>query len=100
MRGIVDPVGRVGSQLEMQAHLITGSRSVLHNIENAIETAKYQPLGEEVDVLATGARPAHAGRNATRASCSSTSAALATNWAVFRKGAMWPTAWCPWAATT
>ncbi len=42
VRGIVDPIGRMGSQLEMQAHLITGSRSVLHNLENAIETAQVQ----------------------------------------------------------
>ncbi|MBU2500567.1 MAG: cell division protein FtsA [bacterium] len=55
VRGIVDPVGRVGSQLEMHAHLITGSRTVLHNIENAVETSGYQPLGEEVDVLAAAA---------------------------------------------
>ncbi len=52
VRGIVDPLGRVASQLEMHAHLITGSRSVLQNIENAVEIAKYKPLGEDVDVLA------------------------------------------------
>ena len=51
VRGVVDPLGRVGSQLEMQAHLITGSRSVLHNIENAIATAKYKALGEEMRVF-------------------------------------------------
>lgn len=54
VRGIVDPLGRVGSHLEMHAHLITGSRSVLHNLENAVQNAKYKPLGEEVDVLAAG----------------------------------------------
>ena len=54
VRGIVDPRGRVGSQLEIQAHLITGSRNVLHNVENAIETAKFTPLGQAVDILATG----------------------------------------------
>ncbi len=52
VRGIVDPLGRVGSLLEMHAHLITGSRSVLGNIENAVDNAGYKPLGDEVDVLA------------------------------------------------
>jgi len=28
VRGVIDPEGRVGSQLEMQAHLITGSRKI------------------------------------------------------------------------
>ncbi len=54
VRGIIDPINRVGSHLEMQAHLITGSRSVLHNLENAITAAGFQPLSEEVDVLAAG----------------------------------------------
>ncbi|MEN8006927.1 MAG: cell division protein FtsA [Candidatus Krumholzibacteriota bacterium] len=87
VRGIVDPVGRMGSQLEMQAHLITGSRSVLHNVENAIETAKYKPLGEEVDVLATGRsllRPVDLEQGVILVDVGG----LATNWAVYRKGAI------------
>ena len=85
VRGIVDPLGRMGSQLEMQAHLITGSRSVLHNLENAIETAKYQPLGEEVDILATGRsllRPADLEQGVILIDVGG----LATSWAVYRKG--------------
>ena len=87
VRGIVDPLGRMGSQLEMQAHLITGSRSVLHNVENAIETAKYKPLGEEVDILATGRallRPADLEQGVMLIDCGG----LATSWAVYRKGAI------------
>ena len=87
VRGIVDPLGRMGSQLEMQAHLITGSRSVLHNLENAIETAKYKPLGEEVDILATGRsllRPADLEQGVILIDVGG----LATSWAVFRKGAI------------
>jgi len=87
VRGIVDPVGRVGSQLEMQAHLITGSRSVLHNLENAIETAKYKPLGEEVDILAAGRallRPGELEQGVILIDVGG----LATNWAVYRKGAI------------
>ena len=94
VRGIVDPVGRVGSQLEMQAHLITGSRSVLHNIENAIETAKYRPLAEEVDVLAAGEALV------TRAEREEGAMLVdvgghATGWAVFRKGAVVATGQVP-----
>jgi cell division protein FtsA len=87
VRGVVDPVGRMGSQLQMQAHLITGSRSVLHNLENAIETAKYKPLGEEVDILATGTallRPGDLEQGVILVDVGG----LATNWAVYRKGAI------------
>jgi cell division protein FtsA len=87
VRGIVDPVGRVGSQLEMRAHLVTGSRSVLHNLQNAIETAKYRPLGEEVDVLAAGTalltdEEREAGVFLVDMG------GHATNWAVHRQGAV------------
>ncbi|MFH1842885.1 MAG: cell division protein FtsA [bacterium] len=51
IRGIVDPQGRIGSQLEVEAHLITGSRSVVHNIEQAINMAGYEVAGRAVDVL-------------------------------------------------
>ena len=52
VRGIVNPLGRIGSQLEVEAHLITGSRSVVRNIEHAINTAGYEVAGRAVDVLA------------------------------------------------
>jgi len=87
VRGIVDPLGRMGSQLEMQAHLITGSRSVLHNLENAIETAKYKPLGEEVDILAAGTallRVADLEKGVILVDVGG----LVTNWAVYRKGSI------------
>ena len=87
VRGVVDPVGRLGSQLEMQAHLITGSRSVLHNLENAIETAKYKPLGEEVDVLATS-RALLTEADMDQGVMLIDMGGQATNWAVFRKGAI------------
>ena len=87
VRGITAPTGRVGSQLEIQAHLITGSRSVLNNIENTIETAKFKPLGEEVDVLA-------ASRSLLKQDELDQGVMLidiggsATSWAVFRRGAI------------
>ena len=87
VRGIVDPVGRVGSQLEMQAHLVTGSRSVLHNLQNAIETAKYQPLGEEVDVLAAG-ESLLTGDEREAGVILVDMGGRVTNWAVYRHGAV------------
>jgi len=50
--GVLEPCGRVGSRLEVHAHLITGSSSVIGNIENAVEKAGYEPAGHAVDVLA------------------------------------------------
>ncbi len=50
--GIQDPRGRQGSRLEVKAHLITGSSSVISNIENAVDKAGYQAAGYAVDVLA------------------------------------------------
>ena len=50
--GIHDPCGREGSRLEVKAHLITGSCSVIRNVENAIEKAGFTPAGHAVDVLA------------------------------------------------
>jgi len=94
VRGVVDPMGRVGSQLEMQAHLITGSRSVLHNIENAIETAKYKPLGEEVDVLAT-AESLLSAEDRDKGVILVDIGGLTTNWAVYRKGAIMATGLVP-----
>lgn len=53
--GILDPRGRAGSRLEVQAHLITGASSVIRNNENAIEKAGSTPAGHAVDVLAAAA---------------------------------------------
>jgi cell division protein FtsA len=87
VRGITAPTGRVGSQLEIQAHLITGSRSVLNNIENAIETAKYKPLGEEVDVLAAS-RALLTQEERDQGVMLVDIGGTATSWAVFRRGAI------------
>ncbi len=50
--GIVDPVGRLGSQLEVEAHLITGSGTVQQNVEEAFSRIKREPVGWCVDILA------------------------------------------------
>lgn len=53
IEGIVDPVGRLGSQLEVDAHLITGSSTVLQNVEEVFGRIKREPVGWCVDVLAS-----------------------------------------------
>jgi len=50
--GIVDPLDRQGSVLEVNAYLITGSRSVQGSIEKTIERAGYHAAGWRIDVLA------------------------------------------------
>ena len=87
VRGIIAPLGRVGSQLEIQAHLITGSRSVLNNIENTIETAKFKPLGEEVDVLAAS-RALLVQEDLDQGVMLIDIGGTTTSWAVFRRGAI------------
>ncbi|MCP4293213.1 MAG: cell division protein FtsA [bacterium] len=95
VRGIVDPLGRVGSLLEIQAHLVMGSRSVLNNIENAVETAKYKPLGEEVDVMAAGMALLEPQEKTQGAMLIDIGGDL-TNWAVYRKGTILANGSIPW----
>ncbi len=83
--GITSPLGRVGSLLEIQAHLITGSGSVLKNMEMAIKKAKFKPLGEEVDVLAVG-RALLAQEELDKGVLLIDVGGHSTSWAVYRKG--------------
>jgi cell division protein FtsA len=86
-RGLTSPLGRVGNMLEVNAHLITGSGSVLKNIDRAIGKAKYRSLGEEVDVLAVG-RALLTQEEMDKGVMLIDVGGHATNWAVFRKGAI------------
>lgn len=95
VRGIVDPLGRVASQLEMHAHLVTGSRSVLANIEHAIDNAGYKPVGEEVDILAAARAlltPAERGRGVMLVDVGG----QLTNWVVYADGALLATGSVPY----
>lgn len=53
--GVVDPVGRAGSHLEADVHIVTGSSTVLQNIESAIGKLNREAVGWCVDVLASSA---------------------------------------------
>ena len=50
---ISNPCDRKGSHLEVEAHLITGSRSIIGNIENTISKAGYEAVGWCIDILAS-----------------------------------------------
>lgn len=95
VRGITDPITRVGSHLEMQAHLITGSRSVLHNLENAIEAAGFQPLSDEIDVLAAGTALLSR-QEKTKGVMLIDIGGLTTQWAVYDKGSVVANGSVPW----
>jgi cell division protein FtsA len=95
VRGIVDPIGRIGSLLEIQAHLITGSRSVLSNIRNAVDMAKYKFLGEEVDVMAAGMALLESREKEQGAMLIDVGGKI-TNWAVYRKGTILANGSIPW----
>jgi cell division protein FtsA len=98
VRGIVDPRGRIGSQLEVEAHLITGSRSVVRNVEHAIETAGYSVAGRAVDVLAAAAAllsPAEQEAGVLLVDMGGQS----TQWVVFRHGRIAGQGQIPWGGT-
>jgi len=98
VKGIVDPLGRVGSLLEIQAHLITGSRSVLSNIGNAVVTAKYKPLGEEVDVMAAAMALLENTEKQQGVMLIDIGGEI-TNWVVYRKGAIVANGSIPWGGS-
>jgi len=57
-RGIVDPLGMVGSVIEVDAHLVAGRRTALRNIRNCAEQASLQvsdivlqPIASSLSVL-------------------------------------------------
>ncbi len=92
---IVDPRGRTGSQLEVQAHLITGSRSVVRNVEQAIDAAGYTAAGHAVDVLAAAAcLVSEAEKDAGVLLVDI--GGLATHWAMLRAGRLVGVGSVPW----
>jgi len=95
VRGITDPLGRVGSLLEVTAHLVTGSRSVLSNIQNTIVEAKFKGLGEEVDILAAGMALLQEQEKQQGVMLIDVGGEM-TSWAVFRKGGILANGSLPW----
>ncbi len=53
-RGIVDPLGMVGSVLEVDAHLVSGRRAALRNIRNCAEQAGLQVSEIVLQPIASG----------------------------------------------
>lgn len=59
--GIRDPRGMIGVRLELYAHLITGPKTIIHNIRRAIEKAGLQIAEFVIQPLATSQVALNAG---------------------------------------
>lgn len=95
VRGIVDPRGRLGSQLEVEAHLVTASGTVVRNVEHAIKTAGYEVAGRAVDSLATAEallQPQEREEGVLLVDVGG----RATQWALFRGGRLAGNGAVPW----
>ncbi len=95
VRGIVDPRGRLGSQLEVEAHLVTGSGSVVRNLERAVGMAGYAVAGRAVDVLATAEALLARGEREEGALLVDIGGRI-TQWALFRGGRPVGSGAVPW----
>lgn len=95
VRGIVNPLGRIGSQLEVEAHLTTASRSVVRNIERAIEMAGYEVAGRAVDILAA-ATALLSVREQKDGVMLLDVGGSGTSWALFRNNRLIGTGMVPW----
>ena len=93
--GVLDPVGRPGHRLEVDALLITGSRSVQHNIEHTIDKAGFQAAGWAIDILAAAdalLSPAEREAGVVLVDVGG----LQTGWAVLRQGRLQACGSLPW----
>ncbi len=95
VRGIVDPRGRIGSQLEVEVHLVTGSRSVLRNVERAVQMASYEVAGWDIDVLAAASALLTDGERREGVLLIDVGGRV-TNWALFREGRIAGNGMVPW----
>jgi cell division protein FtsA len=55
LEGITDPRGMIGVRLEVDAHIITGSRTVIHNLVRCVQRADLEIAGLVLLPLAAGA---------------------------------------------
>jgi len=83
--GIIDPVGRLGSHLEVEAHLITGSGTVQQNLEEAFGRIKLEPAGWCVDILAA-ASVLLSDQEKEQGAVLVDMGGAATQWVLFRNG--------------
>jgi cell division protein FtsA len=95
VRGIVNPLGRIGTQLEVEAHLTTASRTVVRNIERAIEMAGYEVAGRAVDILAAATALLTATEQKDGVMLVDVGG-RSTSWALFRSNRLVGTGMVPW----
>ncbi len=93
--GIVDPLDRQGSMLEVDAYLITGSRSVQNSIENTIDRSGYQAVGWRIDVLAAAQALLTPQEQEEGVVLIDVGGAM-TQWVVFRSGRIAGSGMVPW----
>ncbi len=93
--GIIDPLDRQGSMLEVNAYLITGSRSVQSSIENTVERAGYHAAGWRIDVLAAAQALLTAEEQRDGVALIDVGGHM-TQWAVFRSGRIAGSGMVPW----
>lgn len=93
--GIVDPLDRQGSMLEVNAYLITGSRSVQNSIENTIDRSGYQAVGWRIDVLATAQALLSSEEQNDGVVLIDVGGSM-TQWVVFRSGRIAGSGMVPW----
>lgn len=93
--GIVDPLERPGSMLEVNAYLITGSRGVQKSIESAIERAGYHAAGWRIDVLAA-ARALLSAEEQREGVVLIDVGGFMTQWVIYRSGRIAGSGLVPW----
>ena len=93
--GIIDPLGRPGSMLEVEAYLITGSRSVQTGIESAVERAGYHAAGCCIDSLAAAQALLSAEEREEGAVLIDVGGEM-TQWVIYRSGRIAGSGLVPW----
>ncbi len=92
---IVDPLDRPGSMLEVNAYLITGSRSVQTSIESAVDRAGYHAAGWHIDILAA-ARALLSAEEMREGVVLIDVGGHMTQWVIYRSGRIAGSGMVPW----
>lgn len=93
--GIVDPLDRQGSLLEVDAYLVTGSSSVQNNLEHTIDKAGYHAAGWHIDVLAAASSLLTPEERASGVLLVDIGGHL-TQWVIYRSGRIAGSGMVPW----
>ncbi|GMA59207.1 cell division protein FtsA [Alicyclobacillus sacchari] len=92
LRGIMDPRGMLGVRLEVEAYLITGSRTAIHNVVRCVERAFG---GRQLGARADGGEPHCLDSGRTAPGCGARRCRRATSVTVFSNGVLMGTSIIP-----